>query len=109
MVLMIECISELTSKNSAGIRKLIMTVGCFEFKDDLLIQILKFEEKNAKLFHIFGGFQFKQLAQSSKFKKAKGIVYLLKLLLEYQSSRNIQLQILSIFQEEISDESDVCK
>lgn len=37
MVLMIECIHELTSKNSAGVRKLIMVVGCFEFMDDLLI------------------------------------------------------------------------
>jgi hypothetical protein len=37
MLLMIECINELTSKNSSDIRKLVMSVGFFEFKDDLLI------------------------------------------------------------------------
>ena len=37
MLLMIECINELTSRNSAAIRKLVKSIGFFEFKDDLLI------------------------------------------------------------------------
>ena len=56
MLMIIECINELTSRNSGNIRKLLMNNGFFEFKDNTFIQILKFEIKDSKLERILDGF-----------------------------------------------------
>ena len=91
MIFMLYCINLLASKNSGEVRSIMKSAGYFEFRDTLLIQILKFDLSQSNLYAILKDFSFEAIANQSKFKESQTIAILLKIFLNSQNYPNLQV------------------
>ena len=86
-----QSINVLASKNSGDIRSLMKSLNLFDLRDNLLMQIIKFDIKSDRFHKILEGFSFESLANQNKFKESHSLAYLLKMLI--MQSENPALQV----------------
>jgi len=102
LILMMQCINILASKNSGEIRSQMKSLGLFDMRDLLLMQILRFEIKSDRFHKILEGFSFETLANQSKFKESHSLAYLLKILMEQNYNNSLQLYIVNILKSDLA-------
>ena len=93
---MLHCINILASKNTGEIRSAMKTQNLFEFRDNLLMQLLKFNLKSTSLYNIMKDFSFEAIANQSKFREAHIISYLVRILLTNEDYLNLQVNLLML-------------
>ena len=99
---MMQCINILASKNSGEIRSQMKSLGLFDMRDILLMQILRFEIKSDRFHKILEGFSFETLSNQSKFKESHSLAYLLKILMEQSYNISLQVYIINILRTDLA-------
>ncbi|CAG9316590.1 unnamed protein product [Blepharisma stoltei] len=94
-------INLLASENTSAFRAQMKNTAYFEFRDDLMIQFFKEDLPKEEYIEILRHFSFEGLASQPKFRESSTIFYFIKLLIEFQSSPDIQIEILNIFKKDI--------
>lgn len=89
---MLHCINLLASKNTGEIRSAMKTQNLFEFRDNLLMQLLKFNLKSTNLYNIMKDFSFEAISNQSKFREAHIISYLVRIFLQNADYLNLQVK-----------------
>mmetsp|Transcript_30779 Transcript_30779/g.28003 ORF Transcript_30779/g.28003 Transcript_30779/m.28003 type:complete len:202 (+) Transcript_30779:3497-4102(+) len=107
LIYLLHSINTLASKNSGEVRSAMKSEKLFEFRDKLLMQLLRFDLKSTSLYNILKDFSFEALANQSKFRESHTIAYLIKILIQTKDYLNLQLLILRILKQDIaiSDEN----
>lgn len=80
LIYLLHTINTLASKNSGEVRSTMKTEKLFEFRDKLLMQLLRFDLKSTSLYSILKDFSFEALANQNKFRESHTIAYLIKIL-----------------------------
>ena len=91
IMLIMQSINILASKNSLEIRTLMKNLNLFELRETFLTQILKFEIKSDRFHKILEGFSFENLCNQNKFKESNSLASILKLLLEQKDNLSLQV------------------
>ena len=78
------------------------SLGLFDMRDILLMQILRFEIKSDRFHKILEGFPFETLATQNKFKESHSLAYLLKILMEQHYNISLQLYIINILKTDLA-------
>ena len=94
---MLHCINFLASKSTGEIRSAMKSQGLFEFRDNLLMQLLKFNLGSSNLFDIMKDFSFGAIANQPRFRDAHIIDYLVRIFLQNADYQNLQVQPTSYF------------
>lgn len=89
---MLRCINYLASKSTGEIRSVMKNQNLFEFRDSLLMQLLKSNLGSDSLYKIMKDFSFGTIANQSKFKDDHMIYYLIRIFLQ-GGELNLQVSI----------------
>jgi hypothetical protein len=101
-----QLINSLASVNTPAVRSLMKSCGYFEFRDNLLIYMLRAELQPEELKILFTSFSFETIASQAKFRDAGGLFYVLKILIEQASDHDLQLAVLGTLREDICVHED---
>ena len=94
-------INLLASCNTPTVRQQMKTIGYFDLRDDLIIQMLKEDLPQQQLIEGIQCFSFETLASQPKFRDSNAVIYFIKFLIEFHSSSNLQMEILNLIRNDI--------
>jgi hypothetical protein len=94
-------INLLASCNTPAVRQQMKTIGYFDLRDDLIIQMLKGDLPQHQLIEGIQCFSFETIASQPKFRDSNAIIYFIKFLIEFHSAPNLQMEILNLIKNDI--------
>lgn len=103
------CINILASKNSGEIRSAMKNNKLFEFRDHIVMEVIRFNLKSTTLHEIIKGFTFETISGSSKFRESHIISFLLKFLIENQEFQLLQILIVKIIRDVLASNEENVK
>ena len=94
-------INLLASCNTPAVRQQMKTIGYFDLRDDLIIQMLKEDLPQHLLIEGIQCFSFETIASQPKFRDSNAVIYFIKFLIEFHSAPGLQMEILNLIRNDI--------
>ncbi|KAM3140125.1 hypothetical protein pb186bvf_007678 [Paramecium bursaria] len=105
-IILLQVINLMASKNSPDIRTLMKSLGYLEIRDNLAIQVMRYNIPPDEIMSLLSGIAFAQICNLKQFKENHCLAYLLKRLIQHKDHFGLTILIIKILKYDVSQNED---